>query len=93
MIYDSNGELTIPKDAHHAVLVKKSLLRYRRSQDTLLQSRYNLNGQIANSYVANLKTALNGIVCKWTNGAVVVVSSAASFEGMETALNDEVSIF
>jgi EpsI family protein len=91
MLHDKKEELTIPNDTRQAVLVNKSELR-NGSQDTLFLSWFNLNGQIiTNRYAAKLKTAFNGLVQKRTNGAVVVVSSAVSPDGMETALGDEVS--
>jgi EpsI family protein len=91
MLYDNNEELTIPIDADHAAIVNKSLIQ-SGSEDTLSLSWYNLDGQIvANRYAARMKTALNGIVRKRTNGAFFIVSSGTSPDGLKTVLNDEIS--
>ncbi len=53
---------------------------------------YDLNGRlIANNIMAKVITAINGLVKRRTNGAIIIVSSSLSnFDELEQVLKDEI---
>ncbi len=81
-------DVLIQKDATYAVRVNKTLITGEK-RASLYLSWYDLNGQIiTNRYLAKLKTALDGIVRRRTNGAVVVVSTTMPTNEQQSALKN-----
>jgi EpsI family protein len=83
------GELlVIPQDAKDAVRVNKTVL-HEEGGDTIVASWYDLNGRIiVNQYMAKAALAVNGIFHRRTNGAVIIVSSAAPSGGSERSARE-----
>jgi EpsI family protein len=90
-LYDNNEEIAIPKDSHSVIRVNKSLLQ-DGTRNSLILYWYDLNGRIiADNYKAKFLTAIDGLIYRRTNGAIIIVSSNFNNSGeTQRVLNDEV---
>jgi EpsI family protein len=90
-LYDNNEEIAIQKDAYSSIRVNKSLLQ-DGSQNSLILYWYDLNGRIiADKYKAKFITAIDGLIHKRTNGAIIIVSTKLpQHDEMQKVLDDEI---
>ncbi len=90
-LYEQAEEIEIPLTSLDNVRVNKAVIK-EGFQNSLILYWYNLNGQIiTNNYKAKYITALNGLIHRRTNGAIVIVSSNLNHsEEFQKVFDDEV---
>ena len=82
-LQEKGQQLMIPQDARDPVQVNKAVIR-EAAGDSIVAFWYDLNGRIiANQYRAKAALALNGILHRRSNGAIVIVSSPVASGGPE----------
>jgi EpsI family protein len=88
--YENTEKLKILTASHEYIPVNKTVIN-NGLHHTVMLYWYDLNGDIlANNTMAKVHIALDGLIKKQTNGALVVVSSDINkLDEMNTVLNDE----
>jgi EpsI family protein len=91
MLYNDTEELEIPTISHDSIQVNKTVLE-DGTQNSIVLYWYDLNGRIvADRYKAKFITAIDGLIHRQTNGAIIIVSSNLIHpDEMQKVLNDEV---
>lgn len=73
-LYDNAEEMSIPMESNGFVQVNKTVAK-EGFQNSLILYWYDLNGKIiANNYKAKFITAIDGLIHRRTNGAIIIVS-------------------
>lgn len=91
MLSDNSEEISIQNDSKDTIRINKTLFR-DSAHDSLILYWFDLNGRIvANNYKAKFITAIDGLIHKRTNGAIIIISTILTNpDEMQSAFNDEV---
>jgi EpsI family protein len=90
ILHDYSEEISISSASRKSVRINKSLVT-NGAQDSLILFWYDINSRVvANRYAAKLITAVDGIVHRRTNGAIIIVSSLTQSAGQDELLYDTV---
>ena len=90
-LYDNAEEMSIPMESNGFVQVNKTMLK-EGFQNSLILYWYDLNGRIVSSnYKAKFIMALDGLIHRRTNGAIIIVSGdIKNRDDIRVLLDDEI---